>query len=81
MECDAVSLGEWISTFRRHDIHSEHRPPTQQLTLRHLLEDLHLKPSNLFKHLAEKVGSCKTLPIFVMEVSGSNSPLSIYSPN
>jgi hypothetical protein len=81
VECDAVSLDEWLSTLRRRDFPSEPWPTTQQLTLRHFLEDVHLKPSDLFKHLAEKVGSRETFLIFVMGVSGSNSHLSIYSPN
>ena len=81
MESDTVSLGEWISTFIRRDFPSEPPITTQQSTLRHCLEDLHLKPSDAFKHLAEKHGTRKTLLSFVMEVSGSNSRLRIYSPN
>jgi hypothetical protein len=60
---------------------SHPRATIQQLTLRHILEDLNLKPSDLLKHLVEKVGSLKTLLNFVLGVSGSNPRLSIYYPN
>jgi hypothetical protein len=54
VECGTVSLGEWIST-----LPSQPRATTQQLTLRHILEDLNLKPSDLFNHLAEKLVHAK----------------------
>jgi hypothetical protein len=80
VESDIVS-GERISKFIRYDFPSESLITTQQSALRHCLEDLHIKPSDLFKHLAEEDSTRKTLLIFVMEVSGSNSRLRIYSPN
>ena len=81
MECDAVSLGEWNSMLRRCDFPSEPRENTQPLTPRRYQEHLHLKPSDLNKHLANKIVSRQTLLIFVLEVSGSNSHLSLYSLN
>jgi hypothetical protein len=60
---------------------SQPRAVIQQLTLRHILEDPNLMLSDLFKSLVEKVGSLKTLLIFILEVSGSNPRLSIRYPN
>ena len=81
VECDIVSLGEWIATFRRRNFPSELWAATQQPTLRHTIQDLDLQPSDLFNNLAQKAGSRKALLIFVLEVSGSNPHLNIYSPN